>query len=333
MGKRTVPLLFGFPFEEGVARAVKWALRCARVWRKMPCIVMKWNRRTFLGLTAAGLGGTALGGWGFWHHVTQQAPYAVVVEKYRLRLAHLAPAWQGLRIVQISDLHRSALVPEEYLIECRNHVLALQPDLIVLTGDFLSDDPELSRRQTLDRYLASLQRILAPLEARWGVMACLGNHDVAVEPDVISLALRNLGIRVLRDQGLVLRHPSAGQLAVVGLRDELEYPHVDAAFQRIPSDVPKLVLMHQPDAFAEWKGPDNVLIFSGHTHGGQVNIPGMKNPYLGGPAGGQFRAGVFHAPGRTMLVNRGLGMIRYPVRFRSAPEISLVELHAREIHV
>lgn len=294
---------------------------------------MKLNRRNFLALGATGLAGGALGGWGFWSHLTQSAPYAVRTEFYQMRLANLAPAWDGLKIVQLSDLHRSALVPEEYLRECVEQAMRLEPDLILLTGDYLSDDPELTRRQNIDRYLASLQTVLLPLRARWGVVACLGNHDVAVEPDTITLALRALNIRVLRDEALILRHPEAGQLAIVGLRDALEIPNVPHAFRNVPEALPKLVLMHQPDAFADWKGPGNVLILAGHTHGGQVNVPGIQNPYLHPDPEKRFRSGIFTGPDRTMLVNRGLGMIRYPVRFRSPPEISLIELKAQELHV
>ena len=276
------------------------------------------------------LGGGSLAllalGAGGWIWASYVAPYRVRVDTYRLGLQGLPEEFVGLRIAQVSDLHLGPLVSKDYLQGCMEKVMALDPDLILLTGDFLSANGEINRGRNLDTYLPALQEVLGKLQAPYGVWACLGNHDIALHPGRMERALTEAGVVVLRDSWQWLTSPEGSRLALGGLRDMLEYPNPRKALEGVPPGHPTLLMMHQPDLFEQWEGPENVLVFAGHLHGGQVNIPGVTQRYVPSAYGDKYLSGVFTDGSRTMLVNRGLGVIRHRLRFRSPPEISLVTL-------
>ncbi|MCH8474756.1 MAG: metallophosphoesterase [Opitutales bacterium] len=289
------------------------------------------QRRKFLAimgsLMAAGI--FALGG--SWWRATRWSPFTVQVERYQLGLSGLPSEFVNTRIAQISDLHLSDIVPAEYLQTCIDKVMAERPEAIFLTGDFLTAAPGHQRGQVFETYGASLQKLLRQLAAPLGVWACWGNHDISVGPGRMAQLLEDSGVRVLRDAWTRLRFPGGTQeLAIGGLRDGLEFPNPKRAFEDLPEGEPILLLMHQPDLFEEWEGPENALIFAGHLHGGQVNLPGITSHFVPSEYGDKYLSGVFRKGSRTMLVNRGLGVIRHRIRFRSPPEISLVSLSLSE---
>lgn len=246
-------------------------------------------------------------------------------------LSGLPSEFVNARIAQISDLHLSDIVPSEYLQICIDKLMAERPEAIFLTGDFLTAAPGHQRGQVFETFGSSLQKLLRQLKAPLGVWACLGNHDISVGPGRMTQLLEDSGVRVLRDAWTRLRFPGGVQeLAIGGLRDRLEFPHPARAFQDLPEGEPILLLMHQPDLFEEWEGPENALIFAGHLHGGQVNLPGITSHFVPSDYGNKYLSGVFRKGSRTMLVNRGLGVIRHRIRFRSPPEISLISLTQTE---
>lgn len=291
---------------------------------------LRLTRRGFLLGCLGGAGCGALG-LGYARYVE---PFWPKLERLPMDLRRLAPSWAGVRILHLSDLHLSHSLPSEYLPKQLDRCAALQPDLVVLTGDFIT-----SGRFDL---LADLHRLLTRLRARHGVFAVLGNHDFGVYSpqrrlassraaariaDRISAELTAAGVDVLRNDCRVLTIGD-GQLQLVGLDDYWSgYCDPSAAFAKVDPDLPCVVLSHNPDSVIELKDYRCDWVLCGHTHGGQVRIPLLGAPIL--PIQHrQYDAGRFEVGDKRLYVNRGLGYLRQ-VRFNCRPEITEFTLEPR----
>jgi uncharacterized protein len=286
----------------------------------------RMSRRRFLlagGLLGAGLAGS------YWH-AFHFSPYSPVVTRRRLFLDGLPPAFEGLKVVHLTDLHHSDIVPLSYLEECIDTANSLDPDLVVLTGDYITMDSGLGRTRIRNRYVAPLEGLLRRIRARLGIYAVMGNHDVAAAYHEVVALMDGCGIPLLQDESTWLED-RGHRLALVGLRDfGTQIVDRRRVFARLRAGEPALVLMHNPDFFPEMDEERNALIFAGHTHGGQVRIPfyGAVSSYIPSRYGNRYAEGVFRKGNLTMFVNRGLGVIRTPVRINCRPEIALVTLAA-----
>lgn len=256
--------------------------------------------------------------------------YAVTVERRwlhvttrHLAIAHLPPAWDGMRVAQLSDMHLGSLgAPYATMRSAVDRIVALRPDVIALTGDFT----EHGNPQPLD-FLAPLARV-AP------TFAVLGNHDYFTSPhaaDGLASELRSLGICVLRNR--VVPFTFRGVTApIAGLDDALSGPGADIAgvVAATPDGVP-LVLAHQPDLIdrfpPHWAG----LTLSGHTHSAQVRLSPFRSvdwPSLRiSDMNSHYMRGFFYPRGNGLYVNHGLGTARWPIRFLARPELAILVLH------
>jgi predicted MPP superfamily phosphohydrolase len=244
------------------------------------------------------------------------------VTRLDVATADLPPALDGLRIVHLSDLHLGPTAHRDVLREAFDRVNALDPDLVCVTGD-LVDSPAAD----LDYWLPELNR----LRARHGVFAVLGNHDRHAGADRVAAALRaSTHWRLLRDE-VACVEIEGDRLHLVGLEDR-PGPETAVMLPSLVAGVPageaRLVLVHQPSAFPAAAGLRVPLTLAGHTHGGQIAVPGF--PFLN-PARvmmTRFDAGTF-ASGHSLLhVNRGLGTSGQRVRIGAPREITLVTLLA-----
>jgi predicted MPP superfamily phosphohydrolase len=273
------------------------------------------RRRFLLGVAATGLG---LGAYAW-----RVEPHRVSVVRRDMPVRGLSAALEGRTLAQVSDLHVGHQVDPDYLASALRRLSALQPDIVVVTGDFMSCDAA----ERVDD-VARVMENLAP--APLGRFAVPGNHDYghgwsnreAVER--LAGRLGGLGIRLLRNESA-----DAGGLRVAGL-DDLWGPNFrpDAVLPRLGPDEPAVVLCHNPDA-ADWPvwGAYRGWILSGHTHGGQCKPPFLPPPLL--PVSNRrYTAGEFDlGDGRTLYINRGLGHL-LRARFNVRPEITLFRLVA-----
>jgi predicted MPP superfamily phosphohydrolase len=242
-----------------------------------------------------------------------------VIDRIPLAIRNLHPVLEGLTMVQISDVHLYPMTQPELVKKSVIMANALNPDLVVLTGDFVWQD--------LDA-IFELAPILAGLDAKYGVFSILGNHDYWLDADVITRAMESAGLPVLINQGLSIQQ-GKGSIFVAGLDDGWSgKPDLDETLDGANSSEPVILLCHEPDLADRYSLDGRVDVqLSGHTHGGQIRLPGIGAlvlPYLGR----KYDIGLYRVNEMLLYTNRGLGVISEPVRFNCPPEISQFVLHS-----
>jgi hypothetical protein len=283
--------------------------KAARRWRL--------GRRRFLQL----LGGSALAAGGLAGWTFGIEPIWLEVAYHQLQIRNLPPFWIGKRVVQASDLH-VGVVAMDYLKRTIQQINELQPDLLVMTGDFINHS---------DGSLLPLPKIVAELRpAKVATVGCLGNHDYGngwyetATASAVADILRDHGINLLRDEKIEVEG-----LDIFGL-EELWAPNFEAitVLRQAESERPALCLCHNPDicdrkVWGDFQG----FIFAGHTHGGQCKPPFLPPPIV--PVRNKrYTSGFFEvATGVTLHISRGIGYTQR-LRFNCRPEISVFELAA-----
>jgi len=258
-----------------------------------------------------GLAGVALGA------ATGAGVHGFVYERHHLELTRatfpvsgLPEALRGLRIGVLTDIHRSQMVSHEMVATAVRMLMAEKPDLIVLGGDYVSWRDQ--------RYVDPAADALAPLSAPHGVIAILGNHDDDRE---MPAALAAKGFTVLKDART--RLAIRGEVMdVAGIRywtyKISEIAHV------MRGTVPHAILLaHTPKRLIEAQQLAVPAVISGHTHGGQIVLPG-----IGAIAAREFPviAGIAQRQGTTIFVSRGVGTVYIPIRINCPPEVAVLTL-------
>ncbi len=272
----------------------------------------RFGRRTFLGGALLAGAGAAIPA------AASAGPAQPIAEAQTFRVPGLDPAHDGLRVAQLSDLHVGARTPAETVRAAIAEANAFRPDVVLLTGDFLS-----SRRSELDAIREQLGGLVAPS------VAVLGNHDQWVDPEGAAAALRDLGYEVLDNDWTTLRLRGA-PLTLVGVGDHLtRREDVGRATKGLPPGATPIVLAHGPrtaDRLAALDRP--ALCFSGHTHGGQIVLPILTPLFLHGVAREPYVRGRFQVGRVQLYVNRGIGSSGLRVRVNCPPEVTLATLRA-----
>jgi len=282
------------------------------------------TRRNFLraGALAAG-GALAVGADAFaWE---PNHPHLVKIE---IALRRLPEAWDGFRIAQLSDFHYDeyfSIVPLRRAIGMVND---LKPDMVALTGDFVTAPAWGSSEADAVRAAKTVEpcaALLAQIHSRLGSFAVLGNHDDGSDGDIVKDGLKSHGITVLRNGALPLTQ-SGARLWLAGIDDALQgQPDLDLALRSVPHEEPVLLMAHEPDFALQTKQYPVDLQLSGHSHGGQVRLPLIGAPWLP-PLGRKFPRGLYKLGNLTLYTNIGLGTVRVAVRLNCPPEITLITL-------
>lgn len=279
----------------------------------------RYTRRTFLRALAYAAFGAALAGSTALLYSTQIEPNWLAIERLALKLPRLPRSFEGYTVVQLSDLHLGPFIGAKELRHVVEATNALQPDVIVATGDFVS---RLSRGEA-----DTLKTELAYLAARDGVYAVLGNHDWWTNHRVVEQALQQAGLTVLRNQNTALtRNGETFYLAGV---DDVWEQQADlvTALEGIPQSASVILLAHEPDyADTAATDPRVSLQLSGHSHGGQVYIPGL--PLWVPRYAHKYPVGLRQIENLQLYTNRGIGLTGLPIRFNCRPEITLFTLTA-----
>jgi hypothetical protein len=244
--------------------------------------------------------------------------YLVVTNRYRIPVPHLPEVFSGFRIVHLTDLHYGFLVPLAFIRNVIARVNDIPRDMVVCTGDFVHE------KKATDQ-IDAVWPLVSKLRAPSGVFSVLGNHDHWADTTRSQYWLSQTGQDLRHKVTFIEREGNRLWLAGAGDLWE-DHRSLDELLHDIPEDDCRLVLAHNPDT-ADTDFASRVdLMVSGHTHGGQVDIPLVGTPVL--PVRNKtYSSGLKKSPkGMNVFISRGIGWAVYPVRFNCLPEIAVLEL-------
>jgi predicted MPP superfamily phosphohydrolase len=263
------------------------------------------------------------------------ARHSIEVTRHEMPLAGLSHVFDGMKIVQLSDIHMDEYTEPFFLRHVVDRIDQLQPDAVFLTGDYISDGPFGKPYAVRAAWVCA--GILKDLKCRQ-LYAILGNHDVGVGADEVIEALTANGITVLRNTCMPIER-AGSRFWLAGTDDPvMGKPDLDLAVPRwirnLPNE-PIVLMVHAPD-YANFLLDDAAskavhLMLSGHTHGGQIRLPVIGPLFLPG-WGKKYVEGWFHLGGwwnpLRLYVNRGIGTVGVPFRLNCPPEITLFTLRS-----
>ena len=245
------------------------------------------------------------------------------VETIQLTLKRLPKVFSGLRIAQISDIHMGGWMNPDRFQQAANIIKAESPDLLLITGDFLLGHHfSNAEKQAIIDLIPNLSSLARSIPS----FAVLGNHDYWTSAEAIRQMLFSCGITDLTNTVFTLTRENES-LHLCGVDDiwkgEVRLDHV---ISKLKDDSFAILMAHEPD-FADTSAATGKfdLQISGHTHGGQVNLPLLGppvRPYLGQ----KYPIGLYKIGNMFQYTNRGLGMARLPIRFNCPPEITIFVL-------
>jgi predicted MPP superfamily phosphohydrolase len=279
-------------------------------------------RPSFKGRVAGLLGRT----WAHISYAYHVEPTWLEVNRATLTVRGLPAAFDGVKIAHLTDFHCGSHIPREYLEDAIARTHDEKPDLIALTGDFIDRGPG---------HVSSAAKLFRHLKAPLGVFAVLGNHDFSVHTArgvrrhigldrEITDALESEGVSVLRNRAVRFDRGGGG-LVVAGVDDLWSgEANPDAALARECPNTPRVVLAHNPRAVESFGEIRADLVLSGHTHGGQINLPRLGRILLAKKAR-RWAAGLYPHNGGHVYVNKGVGF-GWRFRFGVRPEIAVFTL-------
>lgn len=254
----------------------------------------------------------------------------ILIEKVQIPIKNLPKSFQGLRIVQISDIHIGNLIHEKYLSYAGDLIKQIPADVLVVTGDIIDNN---------NYFLPLAQRFFASLKDHFpfGMFGILGNHDLIMDGEEVAQKLTLAGLRMLRNETITLRR-GKDKLNLMGLdfppvrrashhaRIKYMEQYYRKAKKDFPEGYPLIVLNHHPSDFIILQQENIDLVLSGHTHGGQfIFSSNRESPLSLASNWYRYYIGHYEENGRHLYVNRGLGHW-FPLRINCPPEITVIEL-------
>jgi uncharacterized protein len=242
------------------------------------------------------------------------------VKKISLNLPHLSPAFDGYKIVQISDIHADRYFKQSNLDVIVQKINDQHPDLVVLTGDYVS-------KGHVEEAVGAIASSFRQVQAKEGILAVLGNHDYWTNSKAVTQALTKYQIKLLKNQTITINRGSA-QLLIAGIDDIWAgKPDLMVLLQDLTDRQGAILLAHEPD-FADVAAATNKfdLQLSGHSHGAQIQLPfaDVVLPYLAK----KYPRGQYQVQEMIQYTNRGVGVGGIPIRLNCRPEITSFVLHS-----
>ena len=279
----------------------------------------KFNKRAFLKILFSTLFSSVAIATGGWIYATKWEPGWFEISTLSLVLPRLERSFDNYRIIHISDIHLGTWMTPDRFIDIVTAVNSLRPDLIAITGDFVTNLTHCTP--------SHLSNILSKLKAKDGVYAVLGNHDYWSNAYSIRQILKNSEVIELPNSVHTLYRGQAC-LHIAGIDDYWENKsRLFNVIQQIPDKGSAILLAHEPDfAVISARSKRFDLQLSGHTHGGQVILPKI-GPLVLPMYGRKFPVGLYNVDGMFLYTNRGLGTGQIKIRFNCRPEIAMITLH------
>ena len=270
-----------------------------------------FNRRRFLKRVAGGM--CLLGG--LW---TITEPLLLSLEEQTILLPELPSYFNGFKIALLTDTHCGPFTRPSFIQKAVELANAAKPDVVLLLGDFCHRHK---------KYIGPGIEPFANLKAASGIYAVLGNHDHWESESLTRKELKKSGVDVLLNKSVTLSQ-SGEKLSIGGVDDLWEgRQDLRRTFKGVKRETTKILMSHNPDYAEGLVFDGNIsLMVSGHTHGGQVQLPIIGAPILPVRSGQKYCAGLAKGPDCLVYTSRGVGTITPPVRFRCQPEVSLLTL-------
>lgn len=269
-------------------------------------------------------------------------PRKLVLNSQELKIKGLDPAFDGLKVVAIGDVHGGSNGVDDQKL---HQIVALsnlqQPDIIVLLGDYVSRPPDASDTffRPSKMPIEEVATGLSGFEAKLGVFVVLGNHDSAYGDERVAKAFTDVGYKVLQNEVAAVVF-NGHRLRLLGYKDHLK---LDYPWEKVSADSRQwlassgegqvIALEHSPDILPMITGdlsigPDLKLILAAHTHGGQVWLPIIGTPVVPSSYGQKYSYGHIRDQGVDMFVTSGVGESILPIRFMMPPEIAVLTLRS-----
>lgn len=244
-------------------------------------------------------------------------PYNYLISETDIFIHQLPERFEGFRITQLTDIHHSRILGIDQVLRVVNLALATKPDMFVLTGDYTT---------AYRKYIEPCAEALSSLSAPEGVWAVLGNHDHYTDPELTARALQRQHINVMSNVNTTIsRGPDKFQLAGI---DDWTWGATNwqQAFAGLDGKLPTVLLSHQPSVLDMDQAHQASLIISGHTHGGQIDLPIIGAPARFATKDLRYAQGLFSEGNTQLYVSSGTGVIGLPVRLGVRPEIAVLRL-------
>jgi predicted MPP superfamily phosphohydrolase len=232
--------------------------------------------------------------------------------------AHDIPAqFDGVKIVFVSDIHYGLFFSKARVRALVRRINRMRPDIILLGGDYVDKKP---------KYIHPCFAELRKLKAVFGVYGVLGNQDYRADPELSRRAMAESNILDLDNRAFYLMKQGA-RIKIGGVADfTMTTQDLNPTIADVSKDDFVILVTHNPD-YAEEIATDKVdLVFSGHTHGGQITLFGLWSPLVPSKYGGKYRTGIIKAPFTRVIVSNGIGTVPPPIRFGARPQINIVTL-------
>jgi predicted MPP superfamily phosphohydrolase len=228
------------------------------------------------------------------------------------------PFGRTLRVVQLTDIHAGLFMTRKDLKRYAEQVIALRPDLFVLTGDYITNSIA---------FLPECLEEMARINARYGTFATLGNHDHwYASPGDLAAIFRQYRIPLLRNAHRVIHTPE-GSFAVAGIDDlQAGQPDLKAALDGLAPGIPTILLSHRPEIFPEAAERGVALTLAGHYHGGQIKLNLAKRAISVAHLRTSYPEGLYRLDDSSLYVSSGIGTSLTPIRLNARPEVTLLKL-------
>ncbi len=241
------------------------------------------------------------------------------VERHEVPIRGLDSRLDGFRIAHLSDLHVGGLTPQWWAMRWTHAANAEAPDIAVVTGDMVTNGTE---------FHGAIAEVVGALRAKNGVFAIMGNHDYFGEGEPLISLLVSRGVRMLRNEGLVLERDDA-KMYLAGIDDTwTRRADMDRALAERPDGMPTVLLAHDPEKFPQAVRHGVELTLSGHTHGGQVAVPFIPKRVNASKLAHNYSLGFYEDGDSTLYVHPGLGTTGPPIRLGVAPAVVVITLRA-----